>query len=78
LPQVKGLFQELTENKDKTTFKELQANSIIFSEPKLAKDRRNARSARRNNERKSIRKRNGVVTEIRTLFLQSLSHHFIL
>ncbi len=36
-------------------FNELVSNSIIFSEPNSAEDRRNARSSRRRNERKSAR-----------------------
>lgn len=48
---------ELNEKDNKITFNELVSNSIIFSEPDTAEDRRNARSARRRNERKSTRNR---------------------
>ena len=49
---------ELNETEDKTVFKELTSNSILFSEPNSAEDRRNARSSRRRNERKSARNKN--------------------
>jgi CRISPR/Cas system Type II protein with McrA/HNH and RuvC-like nuclease domain len=46
---------ELDENNDEIVFKELTSNSIIFSEPNSAEDRREGRSSRRRNERKSAR-----------------------
>lgn len=48
---------ELSENNNKIIFNELTSNSIIFSEPSDATDRREARSSRRRNERKSARNR---------------------
>jgi len=45
------------EEKNGIVFNELVSNSIIFSEPTSAEDRRNARSSRRRNERKSARKK---------------------
>ena len=47
---------ELEENNG-MIFNELASNSIVFSEPTSAEDRRNARSSRRRNERKSARKK---------------------
>ncbi|HEO99076.1 MAG TPA: hypothetical protein ENO02_07255, partial [Epsilonproteobacteria bacterium] len=41
----------------KIVFEELVSNSIVFSEPYTAEERRNARSSRRRNERKSARKK---------------------
>ncbi|MDY0052092.1 MAG: type II CRISPR RNA-guided endonuclease Cas9, partial [Aliarcobacter sp.] len=49
---------ELEEKDNQIIFNELASNSIIFSEPFLASDRREARSARRRNERKSNRNKN--------------------
>lgn len=49
---------ELEEKDDEIIFNELISNSIIFSEPFLASDRREARSSRRRNERKSKRNKN--------------------
>lgn len=49
---------ELSEKDNEITFNELTSNSIIFSEPFDASDRRDARSSRRRNERKSARNRN--------------------
>ncbi len=49
---------ELSEKNNEITFNELTSNSIIFSEPTDASDRRDARSSRRRNERKSARNRN--------------------
>jgi CRISPR-associated endonuclease Csn1 len=46
---------ELDENNDEIVFKELTSNSIIFSEPNTAEERRKGRSSRRRNERKSAR-----------------------
>ena len=51
-------FLELNEKEDEVTFNELVSNSIIFSEPSDASDRREARGSRRRNERKSARNRN--------------------
>jgi CRISPR-associated endonuclease Csn1 len=47
-------FLKLEDGKD-IIFKEIISNSIVFSEPTSAKDRREARSSRRLHERKSIR-----------------------
>jgi CRISPR/Cas system Type II protein with McrA/HNH and RuvC-like nuclease domain len=49
---------ELEEKDNQIVFNELASNSIIFSEPFLASDRREARSSRRRNERKSNRNKN--------------------
>jgi len=49
---------ELSENNNEIIFNELTSNSIIFSEPSDASDRRDARSSRRRNERKSARNKN--------------------
>lgn len=49
---------ELEEKDNQIIFNELASNSIIFSEPFLASDRRDARSSRRRNERKSKRNKN--------------------
>jgi CRISPR-associated endonuclease Csn1 len=49
---------ELAEKDNQIIFNELASNSITFSEPFLASDRREARSSRRGNERKSNRNRN--------------------
>ncbi|MDZ7819709.1 MAG: hypothetical protein U5K55_14360 [Aliarcobacter sp.] len=49
---------ELEENDNQIIFNELISNSIVFSEPFLASDRREARSSRRRNERKSNRNKN--------------------
>lgn len=49
---------ELDEKDNQIIFNELVSNSIIFSEPFLASDRREARSSRRRNERKSNRNKN--------------------
>ena len=54
---------ELNEKNDEIVFKELTSNSIVFSEPNSAEDRRNARSSRRRNERKSARNK-----KARTIF----------
>ena len=43
---------ELEEKDNQIVFNELSSNSIIFSEPFLASDRREARSSKRRNERK--------------------------
>ena len=51
-------FLELTEKDNEIIFNELTSNSIIFSEPSDASDRRDARSSRRRNERKSARNKN--------------------
>jgi len=55
---------ELNEQNNEIIFNELVSNSIIFSEPGSAEDRRNARSSRRRNERKSARNR-----KARTLYM---------
>ena len=49
---------ELEEKDSQIIFNELISNSIVFSEPFLASDRREARSSRRRNERKSTRNKN--------------------
>ena len=49
---------ELEEKDNQIVFNELSSNSIIFSEPFLASDRREARSSRRRNERKINRNKN--------------------
>ena len=49
---------ELEEKDSQIIFNELISNSIVFSEPFLASDRREARSSRRRNERKSNRNKN--------------------
>ncbi|MDY3204180.1 MAG: type II CRISPR RNA-guided endonuclease Cas9 [Arcobacter sp.] len=49
---------ELEEKDNQIIFNELVSNSIIFSEPFLASERREARSSRRRNERKSNRNKN--------------------
>ncbi len=54
---------ELNENNNEIIFHELISNSIIFSEPNSAEERREARSSRRRNERKSARNK-----KARTLF----------
>jgi len=46
---------ELSEKKSPIIFNELASNSIVFSEPNSAQDRREARGSRRRNERKSKR-----------------------
>lgn len=46
---------ELYEQNNEIKFHELVSNSIVFSEPDSAEDRRNARGSRRRNERKSAR-----------------------
>ncbi len=46
---------ELSEDNNEIIFNELVSNSIIFSEPESAEDRRNGRSSRRRNERKRAR-----------------------
>lgn len=48
---------ELEENDNQISFNEIVSNSIVFSEPNSAEDRRNFRSGRRLNERKSARKK---------------------
>jgi len=45
----------INESKNQIVFDELERNSIVFSEPSNAEDRRKARGARRRNERKSTR-----------------------
>lgn len=47
---------ELETKEGQICFNELASNSIVFSEPNKAEDRRNFRSGRRINERKSARK----------------------
>ncbi len=54
---------ELSEKNDEIIFNELSSNSIIFSEPNSAEDRREARGSRRRNERKRARNKNA-----RTIF----------
>lgn len=54
---------ELDEKNNEIVFKELTSNSIIFTEPNSAEDRRNGRSSRRRNERKSARNK-----KARTIF----------
>lgn len=49
---------ELDEKDEQVIFNELASNSIVFSEPFLASERREARSSRRRNERKSNRNKN--------------------
>jgi len=48
----------LNEKNSQITFEELISNSIIFSEPNTAEERREARSARRLHSRKSTRNKN--------------------
>jgi len=48
---------ELNEQNDEIVFNELISNSIVFSEPNTAEERRDGRSSRRRNERKSARKK---------------------
>ncbi len=48
---------ELEEKNNQIIFNELISNSIIFSEPNTAEERREGRSSRRNNGRKSARKK---------------------
>ncbi len=48
---------ELSEKNNQIIFNELVSNSIVFSEPSDASERREARSSRRRNERKSARNR---------------------
>jgi len=47
----------LFEKNGEYIFEELESNSIVFSEPNKAEDRRNARSNRRRNQRKRARKK---------------------
>jgi CRISPR/Cas system Type II protein with McrA/HNH and RuvC-like nuclease domain len=54
---------ELQEKNNEIVFNELTSNSIIFSEPNSAEDRREARSSRRRNERKRARNK-----KARTIF----------
>ena len=49
---------ELNDKNDQIVFKELISNSIVFSEPNTAEDRRKARGARRLHRRKSTRNKN--------------------
>jgi len=49
---------KLDEQKGETLFEELASNSIVFSSPNGAEDRRKARGNRRIHERKSLRNRN--------------------
>jgi len=46
---------QISEKNDEIVFKEIVSNSVIFSEPNSAEDRRNARTSRRRNERKRAR-----------------------
>ncbi len=48
---------ELTEQNNQIVFEDLVSNSIVFSEPNEASERREARGSRRNNARKSARKK---------------------
>jgi len=56
---------ELLEKNNEIIFNELTSNSIVFSEPNNATDRREARSSRRRNERKSARNK-----KTRNIFLK--------
>ncbi|MBL0703651.1 MAG: type II CRISPR RNA-guided endonuclease Cas9 [Sulfurospirillum sp.] len=55
---------KLSEENNEMTFENLTSNSIVFTEPFSAKERRDARSSRRSNERKSNRNRN-----VRNIFI---------
>lgn len=57
---------ELSEDNNQILFKDLASNSIVFSEPTKAKDRRDFRSGRRKNQRKSAR--NKSARKVFTLF----------
>jgi len=48
---------ELEEKNNQIVFNELVSNSIVFSEPNTAEERREGRSSRRNHERKRARKK---------------------
>lgn len=48
---------ELEEKNNQIIFNELVSNSIVFSEPNTAEERREGRSSRRNHERKRARKK---------------------
>jgi len=56
---------ELNESKNEIIFNELISNSIVFSEPNTAEERRTARGSRRLHRRKSSRNKNS-----RTLFVE--------
>ncbi len=51
-------FLRLSEKNGQITFEDLASNSIVFSEPNTAEDRRKARGARRLHQRKSSRNKN--------------------